>query len=178
MDGRKRVFIYSGRGFGVGCKVLWGSGLRRCHLMDGVFGWGGRWKCFWGRGFVLIPSQRRKSLVFRGLGGVVTLVIRANLFLHGKRNRHADSGALTRLSRLLGEAKKMGPGLCAFGDGPRLDSASRQPAAATAGLRPQSIPKKGSDGWPISRNWAGCGGWGCGRSSWAGRRFWPSRRRG
>ena len=37
MDGRKRVFIYSGGGFEGGCKVLWGSGLVRCGLLDGVF---------------------------------------------------------------------------------------------------------------------------------------------
>ena len=37
MDGRKRVFIYSGGGFGGGCKMLWGSGLWRGCLLDGVF---------------------------------------------------------------------------------------------------------------------------------------------
>ena len=37
MDGRKRVFIYSGGGCRGGCKVLWDSGLWRDYLMDGVF---------------------------------------------------------------------------------------------------------------------------------------------
>ena len=53
MDGRKRVFIYSGGGFGGGCKVLWGSGLGRDYLMDGVFLVGWKVEVFLGEWFTV-----------------------------------------------------------------------------------------------------------------------------
>ena len=53
MDGRKRVFIYSGGGFGVGRKVLWGSGLGRGCLLDGVFSVGWKLEVYLGEWFMV-----------------------------------------------------------------------------------------------------------------------------
>ena len=53
MDGRKRVFIYSGGGLGDGRKVLCGSWLRHDCLMDMVFLVGWKVEVYLGEGFTV-----------------------------------------------------------------------------------------------------------------------------
>ena len=53
MDRRRRVFIYSEAGCGVGCKMLCGSGLGRDYLMDRVFLVGWKMEVVLGEGFAM-----------------------------------------------------------------------------------------------------------------------------